>query len=61
MDGLASHHLDSRCRGEHSQAAEQLLAVGAMPRSDSIDVTEIAAWTEVARTILNLHETITRE
>ena len=45
----------------HPQAAEQLLAVGAMPRSDSIDVTEIAAWTEVARTILNLHETITRE
>ena len=46
---------------EHPQAAEQLLAVGAMPGSDSIDATEIAAWTEVARTILNLHETITRE
>jgi hypothetical protein len=25
-----------------------------------LDATDLAAWTSVARTILNLHETITR-
>ncbi|MEI8021202.1 MAG: DUF1549 and DUF1553 domain-containing protein, partial [Schlesneria sp.] len=41
-------------------AANELLSVGAKPVSAEVDKTELAAWTSVARTILNLHETITR-
>ena len=41
-------------------AANDLLSVGAKPVSAEIEKTELAAWTSVARTILNLHETITR-
>ncbi len=45
--------------------AQQLLDVGELPLPDQLDgaplnVTELAAWTNVARTLLNLHETITR-
>jgi hypothetical protein len=41
-------------------AATRLLAVGESPRDKSLDETELAAWTTVASTILNLDETITR-
>lgn len=46
-------------------SAQQLLAVGELPLPDQLDgaqlnVTELAAWTSLARTLLNLHETITR-
>ncbi|HWA98001.1 MAG TPA: PSD1 and planctomycete cytochrome C domain-containing protein [Pirellulales bacterium] len=40
--------------------AEKLLEVGIAPHSAKLDATELAAWTSVARVILNLHETITR-
>jgi len=40
--------------------AVQLLSVGDTPAPKSLDVVTLAAWTTVARTILNLHETITR-
>ena len=39
--------------------AKQLLSVGQRPASQ-LDPAELAAWTSVARVILNLHETITR-
>lgn len=42
-------------------AAEKLVASGQWPVAKNVDVAELAAWTSVARTILNLHETITRE
>jgi hypothetical protein len=42
-------------------AAGKLMAVGQMPLPADIDASEVAAWTQVARTLLNLHETITRE
>ncbi len=42
------------------QAAEKLLAIGLSPRDSSIDVVQLAAWTDVARAVLNLNETITR-
>ena len=42
------------------QAAEKLLAVGARPRPADLDPAELAAWTSVARAILNLHEIVTR-
>ncbi len=41
-------------------AAKQLLGVGDAPLPGDFDVAELAAWTSVARVILNLHETITR-
>ena len=38
---------------------DDLLAVGAAPRADrDLDPAELAAWTTVARALLNLHETI---
>ncbi len=41
-------------------AAEQLTQVGSRPRMPDADVKEIAAWTIVASTILNLDETISK-
>ena len=41
-------------------AAECLLKVGLTPLPDGIDKAELAAWTHVARVLLNLHEAITR-
>ena len=41
-------------------AAEKILTVGDSPARKEIDKAELAAWTSVSRTILNLHETITR-
>ena len=41
-------------------AAKKLTAVGARPVPTDLDASELAAWTSVARVILNLHETITR-
>jgi len=38
-----------------------LLTVGESPRRTKIDAAELAAWTTVASTILNLDETITRQ
>jgi hypothetical protein len=42
------------------QAAGALLKVGLSPAPSDLDPAELAAWTSVARVILNLHETITR-
>lgn len=41
-------------------AAEALLGVGFKPAPEDLNKPELAAWTNVARAILNLHETITR-
>ncbi|MDR3636515.1 MAG: PSD1 and planctomycete cytochrome C domain-containing protein [Isosphaeraceae bacterium] len=38
----------------------ELLHVGDRPAPSDIDAAELAAWTAVARVILNLHETVTR-
>ena len=40
--------------------AQALLGVGYAPATKELPPAELAAWTSVARTILNLHETITR-
>ncbi len=45
---------------QNPTAADELLAVGARPRASDLDPVELAAWTSVARAILNLHATITR-
>ena len=41
-------------------AAKKLLAVGESPRDVTLNEVELAAWTTVASTILNLDETITK-
>ena len=41
-------------------SAEALIHVGEWPVPADIDPVELASWTSVARVILNLHETITR-
>jgi hypothetical protein len=42
------------------KSAEMLLSVGIKDRNKELNVSELAAWTNIARAILNLHETITR-
>jgi hypothetical protein len=41
-------------------AADELLKTGLAAVPADIDKAELAAWTHVARVLLNLHETITR-
>lgn len=41
-------------------AAAAILRVGLAPAPPELDPAELAAWTSVARVILNLHETVTR-
>jgi hypothetical protein len=45
---------------QNKTAAEAFLKVGSTPPPADLDSAELAAWTDVARAILNLHETITR-
>lgn len=46
---------------KNKKAASELLRVGESKADDKIDQAELAAWTMVASTILNLDETITKE
>ena len=58
LNRLYAKHL-----GEYQQdeaAAKALVSVGDYPLANEIPPAELAAWTSVARVILNLHETITR-
>ena len=41
-------------------AARAFIAVGMNPPPKNLSAAELAAWTDIARAILNLHETITR-
>jgi len=45
---------------QNGEAAKELLGVGDAPRNDKLDTAELAAWTMVASTILNLDETLTK-
>lgn len=42
------------------QAAEDLIQIGHRTAAEELEPVELAAWTTVARAVLNLHETITR-
>ena len=44
----------------NTAAAKELLSVGAKPIANDEVTSELAAWTSVARAILNLYEVITR-
>jgi hypothetical protein len=46
--------------GENPESAAALLAVGYFQHSPELEISELAAWTSVARALLNLHETVTR-
>lgn len=46
--------------GASESAATEFLSVGQTPPPTDLNSTELAAWTSVARVLLNLHETITR-
>ena len=58
LERLLQSHLDEY--KSDAAAVSELLTVGARPVPTDLDRSELAAWTSVARTILNLHETITR-
>jgi len=58
LEKLLAKHL-TQYRAD-PKAAGELLAVGAKPSASDVDKSELAAWTDVARVILNLHETMTR-
>ena len=58
LEGLLQKHL-AEFRADQN-AAKESQSVGARPVPTDLDLAEVAAWTSVARTILNLHETITR-
>ena len=45
---------------EDKAAVAALLSAGASPAAKDLDPAELAAWTSLARVLLNLHETITR-
>lgn len=50
-------------RGEYAADAasvDAILTVGARPVAENVDRVQLAAWTSVARVILNLHEVVTR-
>jgi hypothetical protein len=44
----------------NNKAAADLLAVGESPRDEKLPVPELAAWTTVASTVLNLDETVSK-
>jgi hypothetical protein len=53
--------LQSQCEyAADGDAARKVVSVGQAPRAAGLDVVEWAAWTNVARAILNLAETNTR-
>ena len=52
-DRIAAYRADAK-------AADELLKVGLAPVPAALDKAELAAWTHVARVLLNLHEAITR-
>jgi hypothetical protein len=58
LEGLLAKHLAEFKKDP--EGAKKLLAVGIAPLPKDIDVAELAAWTSVCRTILNLHEAVTR-
>jgi hypothetical protein len=58
LKGLFHSNLD-RYRAD-PQAARSLIGTGQAPVASDLDAAELAAWTAVARAILNMSETITR-
>jgi len=45
---------------ENPDDAKKLVNAGVSPAAQATDETELAAWTQVCRVVLNLHESVTR-
>jgi hypothetical protein len=58
LQSLLNNH--RRDYHDHRAMAREVAGNGARPAATDLDPVELAAWTSVARTLLNLHETITR-
>jgi uncharacterized protein DUF1553/uncharacterized protein DUF1549/cytochrome c len=58
LTDLLTHHRDEFAK--NVDGAKKLLAIGDSALPKDVTPAELAAWTSVARVILNLHETITR-
>jgi mono/diheme cytochrome c family protein len=58
LTSLYEKHL--REYSQDTESAKKLLATGQAPAPEKMDAAELAAWTNVCRTIINLSETITR-
>jgi hypothetical protein len=58
LAALAAKHLEQY--KTDAPAAAAVLKVGAKPADLKLDKAELAAWTSIARVVLNLHENITR-
>lgn len=58
LTDLVARHLEHYRQDQ--DAAKAILKVGDRPAAADLEATELAAWTSVARVLLNLHETITR-
>jgi hypothetical protein len=60
LAGLYAKHAAQFAEDRDGAQVRLFLGVGEHPQPEDIDAAELAAWTSVARAILNLHETITR-
>jgi hypothetical protein len=58
LAGLLEKH--GKTYGADADAAKKLISAGARAVPTDLDPSQLAAWTSVARVILNLSETITR-
>ena len=45
---------------ENAEAVDKLLSIGLKPAPADLNCAELASWTIVARTILSMNETLTR-
>jgi mono/diheme cytochrome c family protein len=59
LTGLLNKHMGQYT--SDAPDAAKFISAGEKPASKGLSAPELAAWTSVARTILNLHETVTRE
>ena len=57
---LGKLHGGLRLPAHKRESTTELIKVGLAQTPETINPAELAAWTSVARVILNLHETITR-
>jgi hypothetical protein len=60
LAGLYAKHSAQFAEDRDGAQVRLFLGVGEHPQPEDIDPAELAAWTSVARAILNLHETMTR-
>jgi hypothetical protein len=58
LEGLLDKHVADFKKDP--EGAKKLLKVGIAPMPANVEPAELAAWTSVARVILNLHEAVTR-